>query len=294
MKPALRPAAAIFAAFMPALVWASGLSAANFVWSVQAENGARAYLMGSIHLAHESLYPLADPILAAFAASQTLVVEINTVDLDPAHLNSFISRHGLAKDGRPLAERLTPETARLLKASGRETPQMTFLAPWLAALKVQMEALTANGYQPQYGLDLYFINQAKTRRRPIIELETLEEQMSVFTNMSEAQADLFLRVSLLEAAALPDVTADLFEAWRRGDPEAFADCFFREYDKYPELTPMLDQLIFRRNERMFEKIERLMSDRSFSGFIVVGAGHLPGPEGLIAKFNKKNYSLTQL
>ncbi|MGL4209216.1 MAG: TraB/GumN family protein, partial [Candidatus Adiutrix sp.] len=73
----------------------------------------------------------------------------------------------------------------------------------------------------------------------------------------------------------------------------FADLFFKEYDKYPEMAPLFEQLIERRNENMLSAIHALMSP-DFKGFIVVGAGHVVGPMGLVNKLSEMGYALKQL
>src|SRR2546428_13886065 len=58
-----------------------------FLWNVQSPK-ATAYLLGSVHAARSSLYPLDERIEKAFVASDTLVVEVNTVQTSPAGLGS--------------------------------------------------------------------------------------------------------------------------------------------------------------------------------------------------------------
>ena len=287
---------AVICIMIVAAVWltASPLMAENFLWQIADPKGGRAYIMGSVHLAHEGLYPLRDPIMKAFADSSALAVEIDMDALPPDALPAFIITHGLSRDQRPLPERLTEGTRTLLENSGHyNSLTMARMTPWLAALNIQVDELVARGFESKYGLDEYFINLAKTRKMPIVSLETLDDQMSMLTEMSDHEADLFLKSTLLEINDLPETIGAFLDTWNRGDVAGFTQVFFQEYDKYPDLLPLLDKIIFRRNEKIAAKINRLISRKTVY-FIVVGAGHLVGDRSVLAHLAARGYTITQL
>lgn len=267
--------------------------AANFIWRVDAANGGQAFIMGSIHLAYEGLYPLRTPIMEAFAQSSGLVVEIDAEGLPPGTLERFIMANGLSKDRRPLKERLSPETRSALEQSGFYSPQLDALTPWLAALVIQLEVMNLNGFKAEYGIDKYFIDLAKGRGLKVLNLETIEEQMGMMVDMSDYEADLFLRSAVLEMGDLPDTMQAFLDTWNRGDVEGFTSVFFREYDKYPELASLLDKVIYHRNKKMAEKINGIVSPKA-TYFIVVGAGHLVGDRSILSHLRAKGYKITQL
>ncbi len=60
----------------------------------------------------------------------------------------------------------------------------------------------------------------------------------------------------------------------------------------PSLKDMYDELITNRNYAMTEKIEGfLKTDKNY--FVVVGAGHVIGEEGIVALLRKKAYRVSQ-
>ena len=273
--------------FMP-----NPLAAQNFLWHISSPSGKEAYIMGSIHLAHAGLYPLAEPIEAAFAESSSLVVEINTSTLSPEITNEFIARHGMEPQGKTLTESLSPETATLLKSSGFYNPTLDRLKPWLAALQIQLEVMEQNGFYAKYGLDEHFMNKAKDRGLKILELETFAEQMDPLISLTPTESDLFLRSTLQDMSQLPKIIKGFLDTWRKGEVEAFGRLFFQEAGKYPELQPMVKKLIVDRNHRMATRIHSLL-ETGQGYFIVVGAGHLVGDESVQALLIKQGYTLTQ-
>lgn len=271
----------------------------NFLWHITSPdgNGEKSYIMGSIHLAYPGLYPLEKPFMEAFEKSQALVVEINVDDLPPGTVTQYIKNHGLApaQDPRPLLERLKPDTARLLIESGFYNENMARFKPWLAALNIQLQVMTQQGFEAQYGLDKYFMDMAKRQGHPIIALETLGQQMESLSSMSEAESDLFLRSAILEMEALPQIMNDFLETWGNGDVPKFSRIFFKEYDKYPELQPLFQKIIVDRNHTMAAEIILLLDSDSSTKtyFIVVGAGHLVGEENILTLLEDHGYILTQ-
>lgn len=266
----------------------------NFIWRLDSPQGGHAYIVGSLHLAHQGLYPLNEKIMKAFGESDFLMVEINSEDMNPAALASFIRKYGYVDGGPPLPDRLSERTALALKNSGFYQAAMAQMTPWLAALAIQVEALHQKGFKSEYGLDKYFIDLAKERKIRILELESLDQQMGMLVEMSPQEADLFLLSTLMEMEELPKMMTALLENWEKGKVDDFAQVFFAEYDKYPELKPLLDKIIFRRNQEMAAKIEDLTSRESGAAFIVVGAGHLVGGRSILAELAGRGWRAGQL
>lgn len=250
--------------------------------------------MGSIHLANAGLYPLDKALTEAFADSELLVVEINTEDLPAGTMERFVAGHGFVSDRRPLPERLSPRTSQALTSSAYYHRRMDRMTPWMAALVIQAELMRRHGFSSEYGIDKYFIEEAKKRKIRILELETLDEQMGMLVNMSEKEADLFLLSSLLEMDQAPKIMRTFFDTWKNGDIGGFAGAFFEEYDKYPELRPILDIIIFRRNQEMAAKINELAAAEEGVCFIVVGAGHLVGDDSILAELRQWGWKASQL
>jgi len=291
--------AAWFLAVVLALAAMAGLGRSGraedlFLWRVTSPAGAKAYLAGSIHLAGPGLYPLPEPFGRAFGEAGSLVVEIDTEALPLEVVSDFIAERGLAAPDRTLEDYLTPATSGLLARSGRNRPEYARYRPWLAALAIQLAALEENGFSARYGLDKHFLDQAAARRLPIAELETFPEQMDLLAGLSPEEEDLFLQVTLREAADLPGTMADFWTAWRRGDTAGFAELLFRDFNRYPELSGLLDRLIIRRNHVMLERLKPLLATSARPPFVIVGAGHLVGEEGLLTLLAAQCYSLEQL
>ena len=265
----------------------------HFLWRLTSPEGRPAYILGSIHLADRDLYPLSPAIEQAFAEAAILAVELNTDEMSNAAIDSFIMEHGISADPAPLPGRLSDETRAALEKSGFYGWEMSRFQPWLAALVIQVEVLEQHGFVPRYGLDRHFIDQAGQRQMKVLELETPEDQLSLLAGMSAEEADLFLRATVLELEELPKTMRAFLQAWRQGDVDAFSRIFFQEYDTYPELLPLLDKIIFQRNQKMAARLTELMSQNDGIFFVVIGGGHLIGEGSVLDILAARGFKISQ-
>ena len=105
-----------------------------------------------------------------------------------------------------------------------------------------------------------------------------------------SKLELFAGVLVRESV---DVTAELLAAWQAGDAAGFERILFSGLREHPEFAPLAARLFDERNLTMGARIEELLAERE-SLFVVVGAGHLVGPKGLVEILKGRGYSLEQL
>jgi uncharacterized protein YbaP (TraB family) len=84
---------------------------------------------------------------------------------------------------------------------------------------------------------------------------------------------------------------DMINAWRSGDAEALSDLFVASMRE--EAPALYDSLLLSRNLRWLPEIEALLTD-SPTEFVLVGAAHLVGEQGLLQLLASKGYAVSQL
>ena len=85
----------------------------------------------------------------------------------------------------------------------------------------------------------------------------------------------------------------MFKSWKEGDAKTLASVVDSSLVVDPRLTKVYDQLITKRNYKMTEKMLRYFKSKK-RYFVVVGAGHVVGNEGIVALLQKHGYKVTQL
>ncbi len=263
----------------------------GFLWQVRGEKPL--YLLGSIHLAEPGLYPLDPALRRAFEASDVLVVEADvTGPAEERAARLFMERGMLPADER-LEQRLSPRTLERLKARGVDLGAFGFMQPWALALMLQSSELSRLGYDPNLGVDVHFLRLAHKRGMRVEELEGLEAQFDLLADMDRREAEAFLAQTLDELDAVGSLGKEIVGAWRTGDARALEQAIFSETGEDPLAKRIQERIFFERNRTMAARIERYLKDGR-AAFVIVGAGHVVGGQGLVALLKQRGHALTQV
>ena len=267
-----------------------------FLWEVKSGSSI-VYLLGSIHVGIKSMYPLDKRIEDAFNRSDVLVVEANINKNQGLDALSLYLDYALYKDGRNLGSSLSRRTYNLakdkLQEMGFPIDLLDMYKPWYVAVLLDNLEFVKLGYDPQYGIDSYFLNKAQGLKK-ILELESVKSQIRLLSSFSDKEQDLFLYYTLLYLDTMGKSMSELIDAWRNGDTKMIDSILTGEVlSSDRRLIPLFDKLIYRRNKNMADKIEDFL-DTGYNYFVVVGAGHLVGAKGIVALLKKRGYFVIQL
>lgn len=269
----------------------------NFLWEVKSETGT-VYLLGSIHMAKEELYPLDIVIERRFRDSDYLVVEADVSGVNMGQMMKFMQEEGrYGKDKTivdVISEELWAKVEAEFKEAGMHPAMFKSFKPWALALTIVGLKMQSAGYSADKGIDKHFLDKAKGWDKPILELESVEYQLEMLTSMSEELQILFLESVFSElAGGTEEWTAKLFEYWEVGNYEAVEEMVISSQEKYPELEPFHNLFYTERNYKMTEKVEGYLKD-SKTYFVVAGAAHMVGEEGIIELLRARGYEVKQL
>lgn len=252
------------------------------------------YLLGSIHVLRASDYPLAPAVLEAYGDAKSIYMEVNMQELDAQAVQSEMLSTAMMPEDKHLPEVLGKErytrAYSLAHSVGVELPAFDQFAPWFAAEAISQLQLMQLGFQPQTGVEMYFLEKARVDGKRIEGLETVHDQIALFQNMSlDAQAD-YLLSSLEQAHELPKEVDSMVQAWQRGDTAWFASQIKSELGKDPKLY---QTVLIARNRKWVPKIEAMLND-SKNYLVIVGTGHLVGQNSVIELLKKDGIGATQL
>ena len=121
-------------------------------------------------------------------------------------------------------------------------------------------------------------------------LETIDEQVALFSGMSDTLQEGMLKDALTKLDALGELMAKAQSQWRTGDAKAIEELLVAPMRRdFPEV---FQRLFVDRNRRMATAIEGYLRTTG-EYFVVVGSGHLIGPEGILDLLQAKGYALVQ-
>ena len=262
------------------------------MWEVHGRHNT-VYIVGSIHVLRPTDYPLAPQFLDAYAHSQSIFMEVNLQEIDSQSMQAELLSSAMLRDGKTLPLLLGKQrygrAAALARDVGVELSQFDQFAPWFAAEAISQIQLMQLGFQPQSGVEMYFLQRAKSDGKSVAGLETVHDQIALFDALSpDAQAE-YLLSSLEEAHDLPKEVDSMVKAWNRGDTLWFEHQLKAEFGRDPNLY---ESVLVARNRKWIPKIEALLKeDKNY--LIIVGTGHLVGAGSVIDLLKKDGIGATQ-
>ena len=161
---------------------------------------------------------------------------------------------------------------------------------WLAAITLSQSALEAQGLSTASGVEPALTARAKAGSKPVIGLETVEQQLRYFDALPDADQTALLTATLDEMKTMKADTDRLVGLWQAGDIEAIARDFAREARASPTLERVL---LTERNARWANWIGGVLKQPGHI-FVAVGAGHFGGPHGLIAMLKARGLAVERV
>ena len=284
----------LFGCLMACSLLAQAANDRAFLWQATSDT-TTVYLMGSIHFAKPDIYPLRAEIEQAFQQSDNLVVEINLDSANMLKSQQIMLTQGMYPAGDTINNHIKPDNYQTLVKflNDNNLPVASFLQFKPAALYITLASLQLMkaGLSPDQGIDLHFTRQA-TGNKPILELESADYQLGLILGLPDQEA--LLMQTLAEFDQYEQLVEALDSTWRNGDESALQELMIDQpLREYPETRPALKALLFDRNHTMTEKIKTYLKNKE-SYFVVVGAAHLTGDEGIIHLLKQAGYSVKRL
>ena len=267
--------------------------ARNFLWKVEAPSGAVAYLLGSLHVLTADAYPLSPAIERAFTESRTLVEEVDLDEMnDPMQMMAALSK-AMLTGGQTLDQLVSAQTFAEVKkrAEGYGMPMAAIqrMKPWLVAITLMAPTLQSAGFKPEFGIDKHFFDRAKEKGLKRRALETLAYQLDRFDQMPPKLQEEMLKATIEDLDTQVGGVKEMVLAWTRGDLATMEKLTLTAFLESPELY---QRLLSERNHNWVPHVERCLTDNA-GCFVVVGAAHLVGKDGMPVLLEKKGYKVVQ-
>ncbi|WP_188750676.1 TraB/GumN family protein [Marinobacterium zhoushanense] len=274
---------------------ASSAFAESSVWKVsKGENYF--YLGGTIHLLSAADHPLPDEFNLAYNDAGKIFFETDLAATKTPEFQSKFIAAMMYSDDRTLQSELDPAIYRKLESfmTSRHMPiaQFSKFQPWGVSMMIVLFEYQRLGMMPNYGVDAYFNSLAVSDNKIIMSLETPDEQINFLRSMAKIDQDIGVEYTLRDLKRLPEFIDSMKQNWRSGDLEALAESIFvaQMQREFPELY---DSIVTSRNNAWMRQLPRLTDD-SEREFVLVGAMHLYGKEGLLNQLALQGFSVEQL
>lgn len=267
-------------------------SHAQILWKVS-ENGLEkpSYILGTHHVASKDICDGIAGFNDAYASIEQVYGEVETgIMNDPAEQLKMMP-HMTMPQGQTMSSLYTEE--QLKKIDEFITPIFGFgikafdkLKP--AVLSSNIQAFIAMKMYPDFdatkGIDSQMQTMAKKDNKAAKGLETIDFQINLLYNapLEEQAADLLEMVEKGKEAE--EMIIELTNRYQKQDLAGLWELMLE--DSEPE---ELEKLVYSRNRNWTAQMKEIMPQTPT--MFVVGAGHLPGEQGLIKLLEQEGYKL---
>lgn len=261
------------------------------------KNQSPSYVFGSHHLSPISIVEEAG-VMEYFDQTNQVVGEID-LTIDPIALSMALQPYMMAPADSTLSillkgedlDSLNTQFVKWAPMPGMNLQMLDPLKPMAVTtmLAAGMTQEVMPGFDPKQQLDTYFFQTGVQQGKKTLALETPEYQGEVLFNMTplSVQAETLVEILKNPEEAI-EASKNLTKAYKERDLNAMLD-LSRQDEEHPEF---MENVLYKRNADWMKKLPDIID--SEASFIVVGALHLAGPEGIIQGLKDLGYVITPI
>jgi uncharacterized protein len=286
------------AADAPAPATATATSAhVPLLWKISDKDNSL-YLLGSFHLLKPGDYPLSPDVDAAMQDAKSVMFEIDMDSFTTPAAQAAMMKYQMIGEGKTLSSVLPAETRQkleaMLKVSGATMAQVDPVDPWALNLGFVVGMMQAMGFSAEAGVDKHLSARAKALGKPVLALETFEDQMRIMDAQPMSEQIFALDQFLSDPQSMVTLTRKMHADWMAGNGEAlYRDMGVKMQQETPESYRLL---LVVRNDAWVPQLQALLDGRKAADntLVVVGAMHLLGQDGVVEKLRAKGYRVERV
>lgn len=256
------------------------------LWKIEG-NGLEtpSYLFGTIHITCDAT--LEDDVKKALDETTQIVMEL---DMDDPSMQVKMMKGMYLKDGKTLKDFVSEEEYKSIDSlfinnMGMSVKLLENVKPFFLSAMLYPKMIDCQMQSFEFELTKI----AAEQEEEIYGLETIEEQIKVFDDipLEDQYADL-VRMAKDNLEYDKDTFAKMLEVYKSENITALLEMMDDENNK--TVSEHQDTLLKQRNENWISKIGEYAKEQPT--FFGVGAGHLPGENGVIQLLRTAGYTVT--
>lgn len=272
---------------------------AQLLWKVTGNGlGRPSYILGTHHMAPSTMIDQIKGMNEAIAGCDIVVGEVEKDSLMSPEVQARMAQAMVAPLDSTLDKVLTPADYGIVEkvfnkyfgTLGMKLKQVNNLKP--SAISTQMQAMQAIKYFPNFDanslIDVIVQTRANEAGRPSVGLESVDEQINLLFNGSIANQAKGLVEACKQDEFFQVQSAALADAYLAQDLDKLL-AVMTDATMGGDSEEEMEVLIYSRNRSWAEKLKVIMPERAC--LVCVGAGHLPGEQGLLQLLRNAGYTV---
>ena len=255
------------------------------LWSVTGKGlSTPSYVYGTIHMICKEDFLFSSTLKQKLNDSKSIYLEL---DMDDPSMMIKMATMAIMKD-HTLQDLMSEADYKTLSQFVKDTlgmPMMLFnkMKPITLMSLIYTKVLPCSSTE---SYEMKMVEIAKASKKEIRGLETIEEQMGVFDKIPDSvEAQMIMEMIRTMPAQRKQMT-EMVEAYKKEDIQTLA----AQLSESPEWKGFEDILLANRNRNWIPIMETAM--KLGTQVFAVGAGHLPGKDGVINLLRAAGYTVT--
>lgn len=257
------------------------------------------YLLGSIHVGSDAMYPMGKPIRQAIQNANVLIFECDTQSEEAL---AETRRMMAYPQGETLFDHISEEcrerVTNAAQTAGYPLETLEGLKPWAVTSMFSTQSTAAGMGNRRPGVEEMV--RRLGRQKAKVYLETTAEQLGALDGFSPELQEYLLDSACREVLN-PGLASEHVRSWpqwwAQGNAQAFADAYLQEQaaEPKPELAREYHAtLVTQRNQRMAERLREWLESGQRC-FAVIGLMHLVLPDdSVLSELEAMGYTVQKI
>lgn len=260
----------------------------SMLWIVEGDGIKTSYLFGTMHLINETYFHLSDALKNRIIQSESIIMELNgmpnplkafeLMSLEKGHLSDHFSKEQFIIILQFMEKEFNLSPQDFDQFYGKMKPF------------VLLQAIAQTYFEPSArSYDLEIMGLAHANTVPLIGLETIEEQLGFFEQISQEEMAEMVIAGLTDFEQEKKNTLQLMKVYAKQKVAKLIPLIKKQSPEFMEFSALF---LTDRNKRWIPKLVEEMEIHHC--FTAVGAAHLFGEDGIIELLKAKGYKLTAI
>lgn len=261
----------------------------GLLWEISGNGLSQpSYIFGTIHLICPDNFFVPKGTEEKFKAAQQVFLE---VDMDDPQMMMKTQKLMMSADGKKLKDIMNEADYKVFSDYFKKTSGMdvAMFGPAKPMVYMSVALMKSTGCPMPKSYEEYFVKEAKTEKKEILGLETIEDQMAVMDKATTEQQVGWLMDAVKETENGNALYAQMIDLYKKQDIEALTKMIS---EQMVGMKGMEEELLDKRNQNWIPVIEQNIKQKSI--FFAVGAGHLGGEKGVLKLLQQKGYIVKSL
>lgn len=259
------------------------------IWEVS--HGKHSFRVGaSLGALKKTAYPMPAEFDEAFREADALYVERDIHAVNQPDFGVRAMQASMYTDGRNLKSVLSAPVWQELEKFARERRVPVFslfmFKPAFASLTLTL--METKRLEFTNGVDAHYFYRARRAGKPVIALETIDQQIQFLQVVNDADADALIKATLDELKNLSATTQEATQSWRKGDMEKLDELKGKKLrTQSPDLY---NELVVKRNKSWLPAFAGMLKSKDVE-LVLIDAMHFTGPGNLLELFAAEGYTV---